>query len=141
MRRHHARRLAHRFHRFLEGDGVEDGGEHAHVVGGGAGDVAFFAEGRAADEISAADDDGELDAGFADVHQLAGDAVELIALDARAALRTETFAADLQEHTLVGRAIGHGRGIIRVGWSVVSGQRGPRGRGKRLARAATITIQ
>ena len=41
-------------------EGVDDGGEHAHVVGGGARDVAGVGEGFAADEVAAADDDGEL---------------------------------------------------------------------------------
>jgi hypothetical protein len=61
-RRHHARRLAETFHRFLQRQRVDDGREHAHVVGGGALDVAVLGKGRAADEIAAPDDHRELDA-------------------------------------------------------------------------------
>lgn len=49
---------------FFEGDGVHDGAEHAHVVGGGLLDVSGFGELGAADDVSASDDDGDLCAGL-----------------------------------------------------------------------------
>ena len=51
------------FEGVLQGQAVEDGGEHAHVVGGGfLDDVAAGGELGAAEDVAAADDDGELHA-------------------------------------------------------------------------------
>src|SRR5437763_166231 len=65
-RAENARGLAHRFHGLLQCDGVEDGCEHAHVVGGGAGNVSIFSERRATDEVAAAHDDTKLHAHLRD---------------------------------------------------------------------------
>jgi hypothetical protein len=114
----HPRRLTQLFHRLLERDGVEDGGEHAHVVGGRAGDVPLGAEGRAADEIASPDDHRELHAHPADLDALAGDFVQLIPFDAKAPFGAEPLPADLEEHALVNRlggGGGHRAGIIRMG--------------------------
>ena len=47
------------FERVLEGEGVDDGGEHAHVVGGPVHVLGLV--GDAAEDVAAADDDGDLD--------------------------------------------------------------------------------
>ncbi len=70
----------------LEREGIDDGGEHAHVVGlrpvhaGGAG-------GDATEDVAPADDDGQFDAQRADLADLPGDlgrggAVDAVALPA-----------------------------------------------------------
>lgn len=58
---------------FLEREAVHHGGEHAHVVGGGLVDVGGLGELAPADEVSAADDDGELDVGLVCVFDFLGD--------------------------------------------------------------------
>ena len=57
----------------LQGQAVEDGGEHAHVVGGGLlDDLAAGAELAAAQDVAAADDDGQLHAALDDAHAPGG---------------------------------------------------------------------
>ena len=115
--RHHARRLAHGFHRLLQRHAVDDGGEHAHVVGGRPLDVLGFGEGRATDEVAAADDDGQLHAQLGDLHALACHALQLGAADAQAAFLAETLAGDLQQYTFVGGSGGLGTGLaLRHSW-------------------------
>ena len=41
-RRLHARRHAHALERVLQGERIDDGGQHAHVIGGGAIHAGFF---------------------------------------------------------------------------------------------------
>ena len=60
---------------------VHDRGEHAHVVGRDA-VHAGPREARAAEDVAAADDDGDLDAAAADLADLAGDALEDRGIDA-----------------------------------------------------------
>ena len=58
----------------LEGEAVDDGGEHSHVVGGGGNDaLADFGKLPAAKNIAAAADDGELYAVLDDVADLIAD--------------------------------------------------------------------
>src|SRR5207237_1819049 len=77
----------------LERQAVEDGGEHAHVVGGGLlDDVAAGAELGAAQDVAAADDDGELHALGRDLGELAGDVERLVEADAAAAGLAEALA-------------------------------------------------
>ena len=45
----------------LEGDGVDDGGEHAHVIGGDAVHVDGLL-GYSAEEVASSDDDADLNA-------------------------------------------------------------------------------
>ena len=70
--RKNARRLAQAFHGFAQGQGVDDGGEHAHVIGGGAFDVAVLGKGGSADEIPAADHDRQLHAGLGNLQCTGG---------------------------------------------------------------------
>ena len=105
-RRQHARWLADLFHRFLKRDRVQHGGQHSHVVGGGAGDVAVFGEGRTADKISAANDHRQFHAHLRDFNALAGDPLEFCRLDPKASLVAESFTADFQQDPLVDRSAG-----------------------------------
>ena len=78
-----ARLAVEAFQGVLQGQAVEDGGEHAHVVGGGLlDDLAAGAELGAAQDVAAADDDGQLHAALHDALRLAGDAQRLVDADA-----------------------------------------------------------
>ncbi len=60
--------------RILQGQRVDDGGEHAHVVRGDAVHVLGLL-GDAAEKIPAADDDGELNAELVHIRDFGGDLV------------------------------------------------------------------
>ena len=59
--------------RVLQGDGVDDRGQHPHVIAGHAVDP-LGGRGDAAEDVAAADDDGDLDAEFVHLDDLVGDA-------------------------------------------------------------------
>ncbi|NCA26909.1 MAG: hypothetical protein EBU69_02300, partial [Methylophilaceae bacterium] len=56
------------------GEGVDDRGEHAHVIGGVAVHPAFAGGGGAPPDVSSSDDDGELERGREDVADLVSEA-------------------------------------------------------------------
>src|SRR5262249_11951863 len=85
----------------LERQAVEDGGEHAHVVGRALLDDGAVAELVAAQQVAAADDDGQLHAALDDALRLPGDAQCLVDADAGLAGLAEPLAAELQEDALV----------------------------------------
>ena len=87
-------------HCLLQGHGVEDGGQHAHVIGGGAGDVASSANVAPADEIAASDDDRQFDAHVADIDAFLGDGFQFGAPDAYAALFTDASPLTLSRTRL-----------------------------------------
>ena len=71
------------FQGVLQGQAVEHGGQHAHVVGGGLlDDLAAGAELGAAEDVAGADDDGQLHAALHDALGLPGDAQRLVDADA-----------------------------------------------------------
>ena len=73
----------HAFQRVLQGQAVHHGGEHAHVVGGGRLDaLAAGGELRPAEEVAAADHDGELHPARDDPLELLGDGQRLVEADA-----------------------------------------------------------
>src|SRR3990172_10266883 len=61
--------------RVLQGEGVDDGGQHARVVGGGA-VHAGGGGGDAAEDVSRADDDSDFDPHALDRLQLPGDGID-----------------------------------------------------------------
>ena len=69
------------FQRVLQGEAVDDGGEHAHVVGRDAVHVAGGG-GHAAEEVAAADHQADLHAGARDFGDLGGQGVDLFGIDA-----------------------------------------------------------
>ena len=92
------------FQGVLQRQAVEDGGQHAHVMGGGfLDDVAAGAELGAAQDVAGADDDGQLHAAAHDPLGLAGDVQRLVNADAALAAVAEAFAAQLEDHPLVMR--------------------------------------
>ena len=108
-----ARGLAHLLHGFLECDGVDDGGEHAHVVGGGAGDVTVLGERGAANEVAAAHDDRQLDAELGDFDALSGDVFQFRRFQTEGAFVAESLATDFQKDAGIGGASGGGVGHER----------------------------
>ena len=92
--RHHATGLAKLFHGFLEGNSVEHGRQHAHVVGSGAGDVAVLGKCCTTNEITATHDNRELDTHFGNIDTLPGDGFEFRPFNAKASFFTKPFAAD-----------------------------------------------
>src|SRR3990170_3542338 len=87
--------------RVLQGEGVDDGGQHARVVGGGA-VHAGGGGGDAAEDVPRADDDGDLDPHALDCLQLPGDGIEHGGVDAVGEVAHEGFAAELQENAFRG---------------------------------------
>ena len=86
------------------GHAVHGGGQHAHVVGTGALNVALAIL-HAAPEVAAADDDAHL---YAHLHTLAdhiGNTVHHIKIEAELLLACQRFAADLQQHTFIFRLV------------------------------------
>ena len=96
---HDARVAAERFERVLQREAVHDGREHAHVVGGDA-VHAGPREARAAEDVAAADDDGDLDVAGHDVPDLAGDALQDGRVDAVVGGAEQRLAADLEQDPL-----------------------------------------
>src|SRR3990170_4791278 len=87
--------------RVLQGEGVDDSGQHAGVVGGGA-VHAGGGGGDAAEDVPRADDDGDLDPHALDRLQLPGDGIEHGGVDAVGEVAHEGFAAELQENAFRG---------------------------------------
>ena len=108
-RGHDARHHALLLERVLQRQGVDDGGEHAHVVGGGAVHAAR-AGGDAAEDVAAADDDGGLDAHALDLGDVLGDLRGDGRVDAVGLRAHQGFAGEFEEDAFVsgGRRSGHG---------------------------------
>jgi hypothetical protein len=70
-------------------------------VGGGLLDAGIFGEVGAADEIPAADDDRQLDAGFGDFDALGGDIFQLCGFESKAPFAAKSLAAYLEKHSFV----------------------------------------
>src|SRR6185369_11772047 len=70
------------FERLLQGNAVEDRGEHAHIVGRGfLDDAAAGGELRAAQDIARANDDAQLHAAVVNALDLGGDIERLVDAD------------------------------------------------------------
>ncbi len=97
----------------FEGEGVHDGCEHAHVIGGGAVHAAGGCAGSAP-EVAAADDDAELESlggGFADFE---GDAVDDFRGNVIAGIgATKSLAAEFED------GAAEGAGVFGAVWHVV----------------------
>ena len=97
---HDAAEEAELFDGVLERDGVDDGGEHAHVVGGDAVHVDGLL-GDSAEEVSAADDDADLAAEGVDGGDFGGYFVDEDGVDAEAFTSGQGFAGDFEEDSFV----------------------------------------
>ncbi len=93
---------------------VDDRGQHAHVVGGGA-VHALGARGQPPEQVAAANHDADLHAQLLDLADVGGDAGGDRRVDPELLLAHERFARQLEEDAGVDRN-GHGGGIISVDW-------------------------
>jgi hypothetical protein len=84
----------------LEGDSVDDGGEHAHVVGGDAVHVDGLL-GYAAEEVASTDDDADLAAEGVYGGDLGGYFMDEDRVDAESGAGCEGFSAELEEDSFV----------------------------------------
>ena len=107
-RRHHARRHALLAHRVGQRERVHHGGEHAHVVGGGA-VHADRAAGHAAEDVAAADHDRDLAPELRHLLDLAHHAHDRGAVDAVGIVAHQGLAGEFQQDALVR---GHGGGLL-----------------------------
>ena len=84
----------------LEGEGVDDGGEHAHVVALGA-VHARGGPGEAAEDVAPAHDDGDLHAGLPDGLDLLGEALRDRGVDAEGLLPHQGLAGKLEQDAVI----------------------------------------
>jgi hypothetical protein len=92
---HDARLAAEGFETVLQGEGVDDSGEHAHVVGCRFLNARMSAfELRAAENIAAADDETNLAAGIGSLLDLSGDLRDFLHADAALAGMAKAFAGE-----------------------------------------------
>ena len=118
----HARGDADLLERVLQRQRVDDGGEHAHVVGRRA-VHALRAGGEAAEQVAAADDDGGLDAELLDFADLLGDLGGDGGIDPEGLFAHEGFAGEFEEDARSGRTRDH-RTLSAFGNSYRSRSRG-----------------
>ena len=104
-RRLHARRHTERLELRLEREGVDDHGEHAHVVARRLLD-AVLRDGRAAHDVAAADDDGDLHTEVVDLLDLVGEIPRVLRRDAELAIPEERLARELEKDPVVLRLRG-----------------------------------
>jgi hypothetical protein len=107
------------FERVLQGEAVDDGGQHAHVVGRRA-IHAPRARREAAKDVAAADDDTGLNAQGLDLGNVFRDAGGDRGIDAVGLVTHERLAGQLQKDALVGRLgrVGHGE-IIQAASTLI----------------------
>ena len=93
--------------RVLQGQAVDHGRRHAHVVGGRFLDhVGAARELGAAEDVAAPHDDRELDAPGGDPRGLAGDPADFLDADAPLARPAEALARKLEQHAAEDRRTG-----------------------------------
>ena len=108
-RRHEPRFAIERFERILQREAVDHRGQHAHVVGRGFLDAGVAGrELGAAQNVAAADDDGDLHAQSRRALRLRGDIDNFLHADAALARRGKAFAGEFQDDALVGTGRRHG---------------------------------
>src|SRR5207244_10843029 len=88
------------FQRVLQGQRVDDGGEHAHVVAGRAVE-STLGRGEAAEDVAAADHDRDLHAHLVHPLDLRGDRLDNFEVDAVVAAAAKRFTAQLEQHAVV----------------------------------------
>ncbi len=88
-------------HRIGQRQGVHDGGQHAHVVGGGT-VHALRAGGDAAEDVAPANDDCQFHAHFRDLGHIGHHALDRAAVDAVSIIAHQGFAGQFEEDALVG---------------------------------------
>src|SRR3989304_2341120 len=90
------------FQGVLQGQGVDDGGQHAHLVGGHALEAAS-AGGASAEDVAAADNHADADAELVNFLDFPGDVGDGFIINAEVLLAHEGFTAQLQQDALENR--------------------------------------
>ena len=88
------------FERVLQAQGVNDGGQHPHVVGGNAIHVLRGCR-DAAKEIAAAHHQSDLHAGLRDFGDLRGQSFHALRIDAKGGPTGQNLTAQLQKDPIV----------------------------------------
>src|SRR5262245_45461009 len=88
------------FESVLKGQGIDDRGQHAHVVGRNA-VKTLCAGSESSKNISPADDNGDLNSEAMDLFDFVGDAKNDLGVDAEALISHQSFATEFQENSLV----------------------------------------
>jgi hypothetical protein len=102
-RRQHARLAPGLLERVLQGEGVDDGCQHAHVVRGGA--LHAASAGRdPTEDVAPADDDRQLHAQLGDLAQLGADPHEHRRIEAVALTPGQRLSRELEDYAAVHRA-------------------------------------
>ena len=104
------------FECILEGEGIDDGGKHAHMIGGNAIHVTCLL-GDAAEEVAASHDDCDLHAERVNVGQFGRDLMDAKWIDAETLRGGQSFARELEEDTFKDWGC-HGTKIERIQISV-----------------------
>ena len=90
--------------RVLQGQGVDDGGQHTHVVGGDTVHLTGLL-GHAAKEIPAANNNGDLDAQGLDVGKFSSNFVDAERIDAEALVCGQGLAGEFQQNAFEYRSL------------------------------------
>src|SRR5262245_66239799 len=90
------------FQRVLQGEGVDDGGQHPQLIAGRP-FHAPFASGQAAEDVAPADDDDDLDAELANFTDLAGHVVNGFRANTDARLASQRLATELEQNATIFR--------------------------------------
>ena len=86
----------------LEGKGVDDGAQHAHLVGDGAVDATLGGKYLASDEVAPADDEGDLDTLLVNLGDLLGDVIEDRGVEPGARFSGQCLAGEFDENAFGG---------------------------------------
>src|SRR5205085_4520858 len=88
------------FERILQGQRIDHGRQHPHIIAGSSLD-ASLAAGKAAENIATTNDDDNLDAQLANFPNLFGHVLDRFGSNAHAAIAAEGLAAQFQEDPAV----------------------------------------
>src|SRR6266404_684436 len=96
------------FQRVLQGEGVDNGGQHPHVIAGGPFD-APLASGQAPENVSSTDDDDDLDAKLAYFADLTCHVVNGLRANTDARFASQRLATELEQNATIFwlRRLGH----------------------------------
>ena len=101
---HHARPDALFLQRILQSQGIDDRGQHAHVIGGNA-VHGLGLLGHAAEEIAAADHDGDLDSQTMYFGDFRRDLVHASVINTEALSGGQRLTGDFQKNAFVNRSV------------------------------------
>ena len=103
----------------FQGQGIHDGGHHAHIVGRRTVHIVGL-RGNAAEDVAAADDDADLYAEFDDFFYLADNLHDGFAVDTEGIIAHQGFAGQFQQDSFVFGLRGHA-GFLSAGRTWING--------------------